>query len=158
MSGNLCRYCDFLDGYAEFLEDVQKKEAAKLKALLERDYELFAELLHEFQTDSVKAEDYEKKRLEFCREFGVPDKTFEEHMEDCEDAVLRKRLQDLRNRFRTAVFTTQHTNKQILEIAQMNLDIIAEIETASSALPVYGQDGVKKDVPAGNSSFFNTKI
>jgi len=113
-------FCDFMDEYIDFYNEVCDNEKLKMDALASDDLQLINKVLAEYQIFVTKAEIYEKRRNELFRKIGLDGKSFREIV-DMENGDRREELEDLFCDFRDAVMTAREYNSRSLDIVKKNL-------------------------------------
>ena len=117
---NYDEFCDFMEEYIDFYNEVSDNEKLRLDALASDDLQLINKVLADYQVYVTKAEIYEKRRNELFKKIGLDGKSFREIV-DMETGERREELEDLFYDFRDAVMSARDYNSQSLDLVKKNL-------------------------------------
>jgi hypothetical protein len=134
------RFYDFTAEYADFFDDFKVKEEEKFKALYSRDPKRIDLAFNEHIKMGDKVQDFETRRIALLSEFGEEGKTLKEIISTF-DGNERTKLLSQYDRLSAAVNVVREFNKRSLEFAQMNIDIVNEINGVFTDSTVYDASG-----------------
>lgn len=136
-------FLKFMTEYADFFDEVLKREEEKFMALYSRNPKRMdaAFNLH-IETEEQIAQ-IEDKRIKLNNEMGCEGMTLRQIIESLpEDEPQQKlELDKIFQRLRFSVQQTKEFNQKSLEYAQMNLDIVDKINGIFTDSPTYTADG-----------------
>lgn len=150
-------FCEFMESYAAFLEEVQAQEGTKYSALVSYDLQRMDQAISQQQALLMKLEQREKQRIELQKRAGFGEKSFREIL-DCADEPWKGRLEDSFKRVEKAIQEIKFYNEKSMSLARLNLQIVG-------GQPGEGADGIhhtyapgKNTQSAAGGSLFETKI
>jgi len=152
-------FVEFMTKYADFFDEVMKREDEKFKALCSRDTKRMdaAFTLHMETEEKITA--IESERLELNKKAGCDGMTFTQIINALprEENAKKQELDGIFQRLRFSVEQTKILNQSSLEYAQMNLDIVDKINGVYTDSQYYNADGTQVNNTT-RPNFLNKKV
>lgn len=157
MTNQQTAFLNFMEGYADFIEELSKQEEKKYKALISYDHQQVDHMLADQQAALMKIETMEKQRENFQQEAGFKDMTFKEILTQLEPAD-RENFQQLFQRVEIAVMDIRFINSKALSFAKLNLKELGTVIPPEAQGISTSYSPMKKKVQKENIQIFETKI
>ncbi len=149
---------EFMTEYAGFLKETEKKEKEKLSALLSNDVKHIEKVMNEYQFIITKIENYEKKRTALFESENLGNMTFREVINEF-SGEENKNLRIIHAEISSLVENIKQFNKKSLEIANLNLNIMTELNLEGknvSDAECYNRNGIRNSGIKNNSLLSKT--
>lgn len=143
---------EFMTEYAGFLRETEKKEQEKLGALLSNDVKHIEKIMNEYQFIITKIESYEQKRTALFESENLGNMTLREAVAQF-SGEENKNLRIIHAEINSLVENIKQFNKKSLEIANLNLNIMAELNLQGnnvSDAECYDRNGIRNSGTKNN--------
>lgn len=128
----------FLDKYRDELKTALDNESEKRRALISGEPARLEAMLQMQQAETMKIQNFEKKRLELQKELGFPGLRAKELPALIPEGEQRQRLAAVLEEITEIVGNIREQNRQALELANGNLRIIEKAVVSAGIDPSHG--------------------
>lgn len=146
----------FLGKYRDELKTALENESEKRRALISGEPERLEAMLQMQQAETMKLQNFEKKRLALQEELGCRGLRAKQLAETLPEGEQRQRLSAVLDEITGLVGSIREQNLQALELANGNLKIIEKAVTSAGLDPQHGlySPETAKGKTHPNDSFF----
>ena len=128
----------FLGKYRDELETALENENEKRRALISGEPARLEAMLQMQQAETMKIQNFEKKRLEMQEALGYRGIRAKQLVEAIPEGVQKRRLSTVLDEITSLVGNIREQNRQALELANKNLKIIEKAVASAGIDPQHG--------------------